>query len=204
MFKSYNFKIPKKYKEEYDKKKRPLSKKSNNIKVFNNNKKSTIKINNFANTNIRFYALNNDKDLINRYIKDDQQYNNLKKDLLNNKAHEKIKFIKQSKDKEENLNYKLKSQEMKNTYKKNGFILDGYNVNEMPKKLFEFNNIEDTEMIINRDFEQKRENKRYDENNYNQNEILNMNNIMILDSKNYSFYYILHIIKINILCSHIN
>jgi len=192
MFKSLNIRIPKKYhvnfnKEKYDKKKRPKSKKLNNIKVINHNKQSTNIMNNFGNTNSRFYVpLNNENDFINRYIKNDQHYNNLKNELLNNKVNEKIKFIRQGKDKdiEQNIKYKLKSQEMKNPYKTNGFILDSYNVNEMPKKLYEFNNIEDPQMIMNRNFEQKRENKRYDENNYNKDETLNMNNIMIKESNN--------------------
>jgi len=100
MFKPYRTGFSKYYlqnftKEEFVKKKRILSKKSNNIKVLNDNKKST-----------RFHtALNNEKDFINRYIKDDQQCNNLKKDLLNNKTNEKIKFIRQSKDKDTNLKY---------------------------------------------------------------------------------------------------
>jgi len=115
MFKSYNFRIPQKYKknfnkEGYDKKKRPLSKKSNNINVLRHNEKSTNKINNFINTKNRLHApLNNEKDFINKFIKDDRQYNNLKNNLLNNKVNEKIKFIRQSKDKdiEQNVKYKF-------------------------------------------------------------------------------------------------
>ena len=123
MINSQKLGIPKNYRQnisrEYPKKKRPFSKKANNINILYNNNIFNNKTNNFSNTKNKFYPLNHKKDPMLGYIKDDQQYNNVKKDLLKVKGFGKDNFIKQiDKSNEKKLKYLLKNNEKKSKPKK--------------------------------------------------------------------------------------
>ena len=178
MFKSYDFINPKNYhrnlSKEYGKKKRPLSKNSNNINVLYNNIKSNYKINNFPNV---FFP-----------------FNNKKKELLDNKLLKKDKFINQSnKDDGKKVKYFLKSNEKKS--EKNELNLFNIKSNKMPIKMFEFeekekNNIFEHKNIENKirlksgDLGQKIEKQKNYKNNYISNKNLNINGLMIKEPIN--------------------
>jgi hypothetical protein len=150
-----------------------------------------------------FYPLNQKKDPMNGYIKDDQQYNNVKRDLLKIKGIGKDNFIRQiDKDNGKKLKYFLKNNEKKSKSKNKELNLINnnfnFNKNGMPIKLLEFDkkekkqknniiyheNIEDMKRIKNEDLMQKLEKQRNDENIYNSNKYIKMNDIMIKASNN--------------------
>ena len=116
MINSLKLNIPKNYRQnlsrEYGKKKRPLSKKLNNVNVlYNNNNIFNNKINNFSNTKNKFFPLYKKEDPMMGYpkighIKDNQKHLGLKLDLLNNKGFGKDKIIRQiDKDNERKLDF---------------------------------------------------------------------------------------------------
>ena len=108
MFKPHNSKNPNTYRHNsskgYGKKKRPFSKKKDNInKLYN---APTNIINNFSSTKNKFYPLNYELDSVNKYINDDQQYYNINSKLSNNKDN----FIRQiNNGNRRKLDYSLKS-----------------------------------------------------------------------------------------------
>ena len=137
MFKSYNFKISNKYlqnfKKESQKKKRPFSKHTNkiNINELPSDMNFTNKIKNFSNTKNKFFQLKYEKESVNKYIKDDQQYNNIKKELLNSKGFGKDYYLKQINQ----INGKKLEYFLKNNEKKSNF--NGFNKNKMDIRMLE-------------------------------------------------------------------
>ena len=195
MFKSYNFKISNNYlqnfKKESQKKKRPLSKHINkiNINELHNNINFTNNINKFSNTKNRFYILNYEKESVNKYIKNDQQYNNIKKELLNNKGLGKDNYLKQINQ----FNDKKFDYFLKNNEKKANLI--PYNKNKMPIKMLELGKNkkepklylkkeEDNETSESEDSKHEIEKHKYDVNNYIPNQNIKINDIMIKNSMN--------------------
>ena len=145
MFKSQKLGIPKNYRpnisRDYPKKKRPFSKKANHINALYNNDIFNNKTNNFSITKNKFHSTKLKKDSILGYIKDDQQYNKAKIDLLKIKGSGKDNFIRQiDKGNDKKLKYLLKNNEKKSNSTKKQFNLINYNynMNGIPIKLMEF------------------------------------------------------------------
>ena len=206
MINSLKLNIPKNYRQnlsrEYGKKKRPLSKKLNNVNVlYNNNNIFNNKINNFSNTKNKFFPLYNKEYPMMGYpkighIKDNQQHLGLKLDLLNNKGFGKDKIIRQiNKDNERKLDYLFKINEKKNKSQKNEFNLIDYNKNKnkipikknekgKKGKKFYLKNKEDKETLEIEDLEQKNLNQKFNDNNDLSSKYIKKNDIMIKDLMN--------------------